>query len=80
MIHHDSMRFSHDNSSPFSKAVESLCGIASVLSPTQVELYFIPLVKRLTSGEWFTSRISASGLYAAAYPKSNPSLQTELRR
>ncbi|KAI9322263.1 armadillo-type protein [Dichotomocladium elegans] len=61
------------------KAVESLCTIVAVLSASQVELYFIPLLKRLSNGEWFTSRISATGLYASAYPKCSSEQQTELR-
>ncbi|KAI8372723.1 armadillo-type protein [Radiomyces spectabilis] len=61
------------------KAVESLCKIGCVLSTSQTEHYFVPLIKRLTSGEWFTCRISAAGLYATAYPKCTSEQQEELR-
>ncbi|KAI9029088.1 armadillo-type protein [Phycomyces nitens] len=61
------------------KAVESLCKIVALLNASQIEHYFMPLLKRLTSGEWFTSRISATGLYAAGYPKCTPEQRSELR-
>ena len=38
------------------------------------------MFKRLTGGDWFTSRTSACGLYAAAYPLVAPPLQDELRK
>jgi serine/threonine-protein phosphatase 2A regulatory subunit A len=40
----------------------------------------MPLIKRLTGGDWFTSRTSACGLYAAVYPKCAPETQEELRK
>ncbi|KAI7846725.1 armadillo-type protein [Circinella umbellata] len=61
------------------KAVESLCKVAHVLSSSQVENYFVPLLKQLTNGEWFTSRISAAGLYAASYSKCTNEQKAELR-
>ncbi|KAG0193517.1 hypothetical protein DFQ28_004850 [Apophysomyces sp. BC1034] len=61
------------------KAVESLSKTVVLLNASQIEHYFIPLLKRLSSGEWFTSRISATGLYAAAYPKCSTDQQTDLR-
>lgn len=45
-----------------------------------MEHYFTPLLRRLSGGEWFTSRISAAGLYVAAYPKCNEAQQAELLR
>ncbi|RIB23797.1 armadillo-type protein [Gigaspora rosea] len=61
------------------KAVESLTKIAAVLSQQQIEDYYIPLIKRLGSGDWFTSRTSACGLYAAGYQNATPSSQEDLR-
>jgi serine/threonine-protein phosphatase 2A regulatory subunit A len=54
--------------------------IAEELSQEQIELHFIPLVLRLSKADWFTSKISATGLYSAAYPKASQNLQTELRQ
>ncbi|KAH6668016.1 protein phosphatase PP2A regulatory subunit A [Halenospora varia] len=45
------------------KAVESLNKICEELSSKQVEEYFIPLTIRLSKADWFTSKISATGLY-----------------
>lgn len=51
-----------------------------MLSQSQLEQYYIPLVKRLSQGDWFTSRTSATGLYAAGYPLATPTTQEELRK
>ncbi|TEB35039.1 ARM repeat-containing protein [Coprinellus micaceus] len=62
------------------KAAESISKIAAVLSQEQIEQYYIPLVKRLSQGEWFTSRTSSAALYAAVYDKVSPAIQDELRK
>ena len=36
-------------------------------------------MQRLATGEWFTSRVSACGLFATAYPRATPTLRSELR-
>ncbi|KAK9236547.1 armadillo-type protein [Lipomyces kononenkoae] len=51
------------------KAVESLNKIVSEMSAGQVEEYFLPLVKNLTTADWFTSKVSVTGLYATVYQK-----------
>ncbi|CAG8503799.1 11723_t:CDS:10 [Diversispora eburnea] len=61
------------------KAVESLNKVATILSQQQIEECYIPLIKRLGSGEWFTNRTSACGLYAAGYQMATPASQDELR-
>lgn len=55
------------------KAAESINKICSVLSPAQIVEYYLPLLRRLSTGEWFTSRSSATALYASAYPRLSPS-------
>ena len=62
------------------KATESAAKVVSRLPAHHVEEYYIPMLKRLTSGDWFTSRTSACGLYAAAYPLCAPAVQEELRK
>ncbi|KAG0333861.1 hypothetical protein BG004_000660 [Podila humilis] len=62
------------------KAVESLNKIAPVLNQAQLEQYFIPLLKRLSTGDWFTSRTSATGLYACGYATVSPAFQEDLRK
>ena len=53
--------------------------IVKLLNASQITHYFLPILKRLSSAEWFTGRISACGLYAAGYSKCTPEQQNELR-
>ncbi|KAI9226689.1 MAG: armadillo-type protein [Piptocephalis tieghemiana] len=64
------------------KAVASLNRIASSFTtPLQAEEHFLPLVRRLTEGEWFTARTSACGLYTSAYSQiTDEETQAELLR
>ena len=50
------------------------------MSEQQVEQYFIPLTFRLSKADWFTSKISATGLYNVPYQRSNAESQTKLRQ
>ncbi|KAH6589739.1 hypothetical protein BASA50_009832 [Batrachochytrium salamandrivorans] len=61
------------------KAIESAAKIVIVLSQQQIEEFYLPMLKRLSTGDWFTSRTSACGLYAPAYPLMMPAYQDELR-
>lgn len=54
--------------------------ICEQLSQQQVEDYFIPLIVRLSKADWFTSKISATGLYSVAYSKASPPSQEGLRQ
>ena len=51
------------------KAVESLRHVAEEHSASDLEGHFVPLVKRLATGDWFTSRTSACGLFSVCYPR-----------
>ncbi|KAJ3786653.1 Ser/Thr protein phosphatase 2A regulatory subunit A [Lentinula aff. detonsa] len=62
------------------KAAESLTKIAAVLSNAQIEEYCIPLLKRLSGAEWFTSRTSSAALYPAVYDRVSPAIQDDLRK
>ena len=53
--------------------------VVKQLNNSQVTHYFIPLLKRLTTADWFTGRISACGLYATVYSKCTAEQQNELR-
>ena len=37
------------------------------LPAEHIELYFLPMIKRLASGDWFTTRCSSCALFSAAY-------------
>ncbi|KAI9302173.1 armadillo-type protein [Cunninghamella echinulata] len=60
------------------KAVESLCKIVVIFNGSQVELYFLPLIRRLSSGEWFTNKTSATGLFASVYDLCTDEQKAEL--
>jgi serine/threonine-protein phosphatase 2A regulatory subunit A len=45
-----------------------------------VEDHFIPLTVRLSKADWFTSKVSATGLYSTPYSKASPALQQGLRQ
>ncbi|QDS73762.1 Polyamine N-acetyltransferase 1 [Venturia effusa] len=62
------------------KAVESLNKICEQLSQEQVEQHFIPLVVRLSKADWFTSKVSATGLYNVPYARAAPPVQEGLRQ
>jgi len=67
------------------KAVESLVKIAKQMKAEDIADHFVKLIRSLTTGDWFTSRISACGLFATAYSAlRNAGLTgaetTELRR
>ncbi|KAB8343264.1 hypothetical protein FH972_022852 [Carpinus fangiana] len=61
------------------KAVESLNKICKDLSTSQIEEYFIPLTSRLSKADWFTSKISATGLYEVPYSRASAQSQENLR-
>ncbi|OSX67583.1 hypothetical protein POSPLADRAFT_1164991 [Postia placenta MAD-698-R-SB12] len=62
------------------KAAESITKVSAVLSQAQIEQYYIPLLQRLSHGEWFTLRVSSCALYAPVYDRVAPPMQDELRR
>jgi serine/threonine-protein phosphatase 2A regulatory subunit A len=61
------------------KAVDSLRNVSQQHSPQDLEQYFVPLVKRLASGDWFTSRTSACGLFSVCYPRVSNQVKSDLR-
>lgn len=48
--------------------------------PGVLTMFCLAMSQRLGSGEWFTSRVSACGLFATAYPRCTPMLKAELRQ
>ncbi|KAI9638176.1 armadillo-type protein [Dioszegia hungarica] len=62
------------------KAAESISKITVLLSAPVLDQHFLPLLRRLCQGDWFTSRTSACALFAAPYPTAAPETQTEMRR
>ncbi|GAA5865455.1 hypothetical protein JCM8547_001249 [Rhodosporidiobolus lusitaniae] len=60
------------------KAAVSANQVCELLSQEQVDEYYVPLLRRLSTGEWFTSRTSATAMYASAYPKATAPVQEDL--
>jgi serine/threonine-protein phosphatase 2A regulatory subunit A len=50
------------------------------MPPQAIEEYYMPILKRLSTGDWFTSRTSACGLYSPPYNLVSAKVQEELRR
>ena len=48
-------------------AAASLKKVAAAMDAQSIQAHFVPLVTRLATGEWFTCRVSAAGLFAAAF-------------
>lgn len=62
------------------QAVESLNKICEQLSEQQVEEAFLPVTYRLSKQDWFTSKISATGLYTVPYQRCGTESQAKLRQ
>jgi len=63
------------------KAVESANSVINALSADAVVKSVLPVVERLTRGDWFTARVSACGLFASAYARLRESpAETEEHR
>ena len=62
-----------------SQAVRSFNVIIPLLPRADLASKFLPILKRLANGDWFTTRVSATGLFASAYPLLPDALQSELR-
>ncbi|XP_061263792.1 serine/threonine-protein phosphatase 2A 65 kDa regulatory subunit A alpha isoform-like [Bos javanicus] len=60
------------------KAVQSLRAISHEHSPSHLEDYFVPLVKRLVGGNLVNSRISACSLFSVCYPGVSIAIKAEL--
>lgn len=66
--------------SPPPQAVESLVRVGKAMPGPLIQEHFVPLVKRLAAGDFFTSRISAAGLFATIYPSSPAAQRAAIRK
>jgi len=53
------------------RAVISLTGISELMTDTEIQNSYIPLVLRLATNEWFTGRVSAVNLIDPIYPRGS---------
>ncbi len=69
-----------EESSVREKVVESITTISKQMNNENVIKHVVPMVRRLANGDWFTSRISAAGLFAVTYPRADEPHKKLLRR
>eukprot|EP00386_Alphamonas_edax_P001714 GDKI01005142.1.p1 GENE.GDKI01005142.1~~GDKI01005142.1.p1 ORF type:complete len:590 (-),score=207.65 GDKI01005142.1:146-1915(-) len=66
------------------RAVESLCGLCNKATdkgrPAFVQDKIYPILQRLATAEWFTSRVSACGLLPTTYKSANDQQKAEIRK
>lgn len=60
-------------------AVSSLNKLIPNLEKGDIATKFVPLIRRLANGDWFTTRVSACGLFPHVYAYVPEQLQEELR-
>ena len=60
------------------KACDSINQLAGIMSDQQIQTFYLPLLHRLSSGEWFTSRTSAALLFASVYEKIPLSMRADV--
>ena len=51
------------------KAVETACELGRAMTASRIGKYFVPFIKQLAEGDWFTARVSACGLFATAFER-----------
>lgn len=60
-------------------AVKALCKLVDHFQSSDIATKFVPLIRRLACGDWFTTRVSACSLFSCAYTHVSEQLQEELR-
>lgn len=60
-------------------SVRAMCKVIGIMSSSEVEEQVIPLLGKLAGEAWWTSRVSAAGIFAAAYPKITGAAKAQLR-
>jgi len=60
-------------------AVRSLNTLIGTLSNEEVETQVLPLLDKLTAEAWWSGRVSAAGIFHAAYPKLSAAAKEALR-
>lgn len=60
-------------------AADSLAKLSTHLNKADVPVKFVPVIRRLTNGDWFTTRVSACKIFTCIYPLVGESVQDELK-
>ena len=69
-----------DDSAVRKKSVEAITRVSAQLSDAHVTEFELPLLRRLATAEWLTSRISSAGLFHVVYPRVPEASRKELRQ
>mmetsp|Transcript_18429 Transcript_18429/g.32649 ORF Transcript_18429/g.32649 Transcript_18429/m.32649 type:complete len:586 (+) Transcript_18429:232-1989(+) len=61
------------------EAIASMKGLAEKMSVSSLEDSYVAMLRRLSTKDWFTSRISACSLFTVAYPRVSTANKAEFR-
>uniref|UniRef100_A0A6U5B6B9 TOG domain-containing protein n=1 Tax=Hemiselmis andersenii TaxID=464988 RepID=A0A6U5B6B9_HEMAN len=70
----------HEETVVRSNAVDALVIVGKAMSGPAIQEHFAPMVKRLSSADFFPSKISGAGLYATVYPSTPHPQRPALRK
>mmetsp|Transcript_30174 Transcript_30174/g.58960 ORF Transcript_30174/g.58960 Transcript_30174/m.58960 type:complete len:593 (+) Transcript_30174:180-1958(+) len=70
----------HEETVVRNNAVEALVIVGAAMTGPVIQEQFAPMVKRLSSADFFPSKISAAGLYASVYPSTPHPQRPALRK
>lgn len=60
------------------KALRSIEAVVGAMSSEHVEIYLLPMLKKLAQRDWYTSRASATSLFHLVYPVASEQVKKEL--
>ncbi|ETI43715.1 hypothetical protein F441_11339 [Phytophthora nicotianae CJ01A1] len=68
-----------DEASVRDMAVRSICKVVEAMEPDHVSEHFVPVLRRLVTRDWFTSRIASCNLFQVGYTHLAADIQAEMR-
>jgi serine/threonine-protein phosphatase 2A regulatory subunit A len=68
-----------DEASVRDMAVRSICKVVGAMEPDHVAEHFVPVLRRLVTRDWFTSRIASCSLFQVGYARLSAEIQAEMR-
>ncbi|GMF65037.1 unnamed protein product [Phytophthora lilii] len=68
-----------DEASVRDMAVRSICKVVEAMEPDHVAEHFVPVLRRLVTRDWFTSRIASCSLFQVGYARLSAEIQAEMR-
>uniref|UniRef100_M4BXL3 Phosphatase PP2A regulatory subunit A/Splicing factor 3B subunit 1-like HEAT repeat domain-containing protein n=1 Tax=Hyaloperonospora arabidopsidis (strain Emoy2) TaxID=559515 RepID=M4BXL3_HYAAE len=68
-----------DEASVRNMAVRSICKVVEASEAEHVAEHFVPVLRRLVTRDWFTSRIASCSLFQVGYSRLSTEMQAEMR-